>query len=1068
MTLLNGDEKTIKQMAESTRSYVGVQKTSTLIGQEHILAQISLSVNNDKRTTIIYITGEGGVGKTRLLDHVLSTLPGSFKNNVPIAVATQLIDLYHTRNRSVGGLIEAILKSVPSLNKFIYEAPSASSGVIDTLLDAMSRSEQEGVSSAELLSRRQDLTVALIAKINQFTQKERLLLAIDTAERLYSVRDIAQDQLGFSAQRPIVLDWLLQDFLPKIQNTVVLLAGRPQPLNLTAELISIAQRYNHHFLPLQLKGFTETEAVQYVSMIVTQAKQGEITADTFTSQRISTLNEDTSRIIFHSLHGGGNVPYIRPIILALAIDYLAVEGRPLDVFRQSLKTVKQLPDQERRQIEFQLRSEWVSLLIKYRRPVDELVQLLGLLRKGATVELLAHLTDLSVEEVTSGLEKLKYLAFVKTRSGDHRIFLHDEMYELLGEYSLNSVSPTQLEQNYNVLQNYYEALIREKRRRIDDLYQPEAETFKETLPNPDEVRIARADLQDAITEDLYYRLQRDPQQAFQQYVLYIDEALANNDDILNTLLRAELFGYLAEDHPDELNGLRIDEVTADSAVRWVEWLWSQERFDEALALAERLATSDNHLIKPGGMIASRHLDTWHGYVLIYAGRTTQAEKLLTNVVQELQYGIRPEQRTPQLKAILARAYNSLGYLYDREDRPYDAINAYLRAIPLWKSVQLNVEAATTLNNVAFDRARIGAFAAAFGDAKAGLQLREQLGPRMPVGLSFNTLALIELLNNELTAACRDAERALDIFKRIQSSRGQGLALIALAEATRGISHLSVSIQQRISADLLNKSIEYAEDAKIIFTDLVDEPNRKIEALRELGRTYRTWMRLRSMRPKLISENESRTKKYSVEELYELSLAAFEEALSLIGSDKNMRIEFKIAQAFLHYYFALHYHDTDYELSNTYFDIALQQEIEQSIPEDFQKINDPDVVQKSWYWVQSAILQILKGHIAFHKYLLAYQQKNDSAREEMLTSFVSCYFLGLEFHRYFSVHEFRERRIAFNQVYEHISKLQPEQKITVYQLVKELERRYRIKENQSEFHKFLEERFGSQDIFESML
>jgi hypothetical protein len=59
MTLLNGDEKTIKQTEEATRSYIGVQKTSTFIGQEHILAQIALSVNNDKKRQLSTLLVKG-------------------------------------------------------------------------------------------------------------------------------------------------------------------------------------------------------------------------------------------------------------------------------------------------------------------------------------------------------------------------------------------------------------------------------------------------------------------------------------------------------------------------------------------------------------------------------------------------------------------------------------------------------------------------------------------------------------------------------------------------------------------------------------------------------------------------------------------------------------------------------------------------------------------------------------------------------------------------------------------------------------------------------------------------
>ena len=143
---------------------------------------------------------------------------------------------------------------------------------------------------------------------------------------------------------------------------------------------------------------------------------------------------------------------------------------------------------------------------------------------------------------------------------------------------------------------------------------------------------------------------------------------------------------------------------------------------------------------------------------------------------------------------------------------------------------------------------MGAFAAAFEDARSGLRLREQIGPRAPVGLSLNTLASIELSSNELTAARRDGQRALDIFNRINSPRGRGLAFTVLAEANRRASQLITSLQRGTSAIMLERASEYAEGAAAIFTNDVDEPARRMEALREKGRIYRAWARLRYERP----------------------------------------------------------------------------------------------------------------------------------------------------------------------------------------------------------------------------
>jgi tetratricopeptide (TPR) repeat protein len=1040
-------------------AYTGARATPALVGRASILAQIAEEIQQQGATTILYFVGHGGVGKTRLIQHILAT----YAEQEDLMVADRLIDLYHTRNRSIGGLAESILEVIKPVREYMHSRPQGVA--VDKKLEALARAEQEGLSTAELVSRQEELTDPLLAVINQFTQTRRLVLALDTAERLFVARDVAQEKLGLTDQRPIVLDWLLNKFLAKIQNAVILIAGRPEPLNLSEDLRKVAQGPQQLFLPLPLAGLLEEEALTYFEIIREQAAASERPADRQAALMIQQWTLAERQAIFYCLRDDGPAPHIRPILLALAIDHLVVAGRPLPELTCSLAEAMALTDQERRIIEEALGRALIQSLHQYRHPANEIILALGWLRKGADVHLLCKVSsELNEAEVATALAQIRDLSFVKIRPADERIFLHDEIYDLINRFALEQKPPDEPERIYTAIQHHYDELIAAARTAIDELYRPQADTYEETLPDPLQVRLARARLQDAMSESLYYKLRQNAVEAYQYYFLATEEALANNDEILNALLRAELFSFLAERDPkgeqEIIDGLQRAQVVADSAVRWVVWLWSREHFREALALAERLATTMDDLIKPAGVVAEAYLLVWFGFVATYVGNYKLAESRLPDAIHKLTEWGRTQKRTPRWGAILAHAYNSLGYLYARQTRLHEAIDAYKRAIQLWQSVKLRVQEATTLNNIAFARSKIGVFDAAFEDAKAGLRLREQLGPRAPVGLSMNTLALIELSNNELTAARRDADRALQIFERMGSARGRGLALIALSEATRRVSQLLTYLQQGTSAQMLAEAVGYATQAEAIFSTEINEPARRVEALREQGRAYRTWARLRRERPTLISAQESKSGKYALTDLIAFSKQAFAQAHQLAPVNSLAQIELILEEAFLHFYFSLYRGAPAFPKAQQEFDEHYWGAIKKAVPLAYQQIiSTGQPPSRSWYWVQIGIMEVLSGHIAFSA--CSIQQHN----QVTLTDVLEHYFRGLTFHRYFSDFVFQELRLAADQIYENLRELDLAQKHTVYQIVTELEEKYQLPQGHSQLSKFLEDRFGAIDVFE---
>lgn len=1050
--------------------YTGAIATPQLVGRQEILTQVGSAIHSMGASIIVYLVGLGGVGKTRLLKHILDDL----KTNSTLIVARELIDLYHTRNRSVGGLIQSLIDVVRPLWQLVHEQSGETE--MDELLIELSRAEQEGLSAAELLGRRQELTDQLLNTLNHFTQQKRLIIALDTAERLFITPDQAQRELGLAHQRPAILEWLLQDFLPKLENTVILIAGRPEPLNLTVELRQVADAQGQRFLPLPIRGLTENETLAYFEAVIERAKASTNPADQKAALIIQEWSEAQRRTIFHCLYDEGAEPRIRPILLALAIDHLVVAGRPLAELIRPLAEAQTLTESQRRSIEEKLGQMLVIHLHEFRRPADEIILTLGWLRKGANSPLLSKLTELSEAETAQAFHQIRDLSFVKLPDPDGYIFLHDEMYALLQRYSLERRSPPERQRIYLRLQEYYEERIHLARTRIDGIYHPQADTYRETLPDPAEVRRTRAQLQDAMVEDFYYRLRWNPAEAFQRYILYATEALAGGDESLWVLLRAELFDFLAERDPqgqaEVIDGLLRRDVVADSAVRWVMWYWSRDRYRKALVLADRLAGPANHLIKPGGDLAQAHLNVWRGYLNIFAGNYALAEELLTQAITLLQQWAQRQKKTAHWAGILGRAYNALGYLYSRQTRIHPAIDAYLKAIQLWQAVRLAVEEANSLNNRAFDLAKLGEFAAAIAMAKEALSIREQLGPRMPVGLSVSTLALILLMQNDLAGGLRDANRAYEIFERLNSLRGMGLARLARAEAKRRTSGSITTLQQGRTAQFLAEALVDAQAALAIFTpptnadaaatgQWVDEPSRRVEALREQGRIYREWARLRRERPHIVTQAELQSGvKATVEELAHLSELSFQQALAIEPGNSSLALDIQLSRGKLHYYTHCYVNAPNYAEAHANIEHGLLKEIADAIPKEYQRPPTANSkVERVWFLVQAGGLALLRGHLAFNRWL---GNQEDSY---WFAQAIEQYTIALANYHYFSNKTFQEMREALDQIYAQLSNLTLSQKRHAHILIQATEAQYGLGVGKSRMSDFFQQRFGELEDIE---
>ncbi len=1001
--------------------HTGAWATPELVGREAFLEQIHQAVTDTSCSYVIYITGEGGIGKTRLVQYVLENPPTAN----PLVVASRVIDLYHSQVRTLAGLIGAILEVVEPLNEFFKKQVEAEK------LEALARAEQEGLSLAEVISLRKDATEFFLRVFNQFTQHHRVVLALDTAEHLFAHEDPTQKALELEDVYPSLLQWLLDEFLPHIQNTVILLAGRPGPGNLR-EVVSrrLERTSDRSLIVIDLPGLTEVESLRYVRAVIQAAEErGAKDAAEF----IKNWGEDNWRVAFYCLCDDTIPPTVRPILLALAVDYLVIAERPLDSLVMSLEQAQALSNSQREQIRKALQREVVQIIGDKRSPADEVIIALGWLRKGADTDLLARVTERELETIEAALKSVVQLSFIKTRPVDQRIFLHDEMYDALQREFL-ATREAQWRSVAQILQKHYQKQIDKTRHQIAELYQPLEE---KALPASQEVIRTRARLQDALVEDLFYRLRYNAYQGFQKYYLYAEEAIATADESLDTQLRAELMAFLAEQESlgqsVEINGLSRNEVMADAAVRWVKRLINKGDYDRAIQVARSSAMES--LVTPGGIWARADLKAWEALALAYQGNLEEARNLLNEAISSVN---NLEPKSIRENGIRARLYNNLGYVLRALGCYFGAINAYEIALSIWRKIGLGVEEANTLNNLAFVQAEVGHLHVAEQLAKTALALREEAGPRSPVGLSLNTLAHIAIRGNLLITAREYAEHACSLFQLLGEQRGEGLAKTALAEALRRWG------EQKGKIESLQEAIRVAGEAVEIFERL-PAMDRVVEALIEMGCAYRDLAKV--IRGPLRRDQERDTLHITetVEENARKGQQALRRAADIAESRGivGRQIDALVNLAWLHYYVL----EDERALS-------ILQEARELIPQEFYitergrpQIDRGEAVVPTL--MQLGKIELLCGQIRFNEYQ---RQKDQSSLEQAIEHYV----LSLEYDTLASDQVFRDMRRGMDRIYERLSTLSPQEMTDVVKMVGNIKEKYKLRE--SRMQQFLRESY----------
>lgn len=1025
--------------------YVAARITSDLIGRNQEINRILHTAGETAIGQLLYIVGDGGIGKTRLLAHALGVLG----DNQRLHVATQLVDLYHAETSTIEGLLQEIVRVLDEGERFfpgyhtqrrLYE-------------EARVQRPSELAEAAEL---RNAMVAAFQDELQALAHARPVVIGLDTAEKLALQKNPLAAQLGVEEGEADITEWLCT-LLNETARVTILLAGRPRDGALAAELQRRLSPAGYQ--QVWLAGLSEEETLAYFEAVVRELQQSDDEADQRAVRRLDRLPDHFVRTLFYTLCDEGPPPTVRPILLALAIDHLVVAEEILPEFSAELNIAQAFTPAQRAENRDKLGAEVIRMVADRLTPADKLIAFLGWLRKGADKAMAARMSDLSPDAFEAAWAQLQQLSFVKLRLRDDRLFLHDELYEIVQRHS--PAQPGERDRFYTRLAEMYEREIERLRQRIDVLTVP--------LGAPDQSNLVelvrlRSELRGLKVEYIFYRLRQHAGRGFRSYFRVSEEAVAEYDEELGALLRAEMRAFVEEigldHHPQGVQGLRSAEVIADEAVRWIEWLHDSGKNDEAVALARRLqgelfAT----LVEPAGPVAVAELDSWRGLLEAEIGNYAVAESLLTQAITELA----PPGNDARPVAILARAYNNQGYMFSNMGRRHRAIDAYERARPLWRNLKMESQQANTLNNLAFELAQIGDYDRAQSFVRDALRLREKAGPDEPVGYSLNTLAEISIQAFASEIAIEQATRALALFQNLGFARGMAFAHRALAEAKRRASVSPTNVQQRRTETLLNEAEAHAKAALAIFSEKVNEPVRRVWALIELGSVYRDWLRWRQGGPDVpapAGEQPEAMDSRSIEELFQAGVKAFTEAEQAAVEIQQLthRLDALINCAWLlHYYYFDAEHNAVREdgraAVNTLFAAidALFTEAH-GMPAGLtigwlQQAPRDDLLVRRGDW------EALQGELA----LIRFSRTADvaalqTATTHLLVSF-ACY-------HHYSERTTRQLRRARTRIYDVVKRFNPNELVQLYDVVQLVEEQNGL--GASEFYRFLVEQFGPKE------
>jgi hypothetical protein len=810
------------------------EKLSEFVGREPILQDVR-DWMQDGNFHLVFFNGEYGIGKTRLLKRILDLWLRELKYD---SAPSHLIDLYHFRHHSPEGLARAIFKCFEKTDNVHYFYPFM------TAQSGLDRARAAGDSKA-IREQLQKLLDNCVDGLKKMSSEHGVLLLFDTVE-----------QFVYPTGERFAPSWdWLKSWIRDLPRGLVLFAGRPQADILCRQVAT---------LTVALDFFTPKESRDYLLATAKRLSQEKGLSISFDEDGMQRL---------HNLSQG------RPILLALFLELRIRDQRAfVDLSELQTETFEQ---------------KIINYLLS-QPELGETLKAAGRAPKGINAALLARIRGITLREATQALETLASKSFSKTFPDDDRVFLHDDMYDLLEKYVYSGETGTREPQDAaQALYDYYKQTIKQKDAELKDIFASLAQeaNFKQSTDLPEDyipkIHTLEATRQELKTEFIYYRLRHqvgkkgkrevyedDPILAgLKMYYRFGHEAATSNNDEVLIPLQIELtnFWLILRDtnlwklfswlHPEDRNFwktfteglLLIHEV-------WLKVATGQPYLDDITILEENLSAIPD-ITSDQKMILLALLETWLGTGILFSRGAKKEEfersnQTLTRAINSI-YDVAVDQRLGWFKdVIISLAYRQRAYSYRIRGALKNAIEDFKEGLRFSRSIGFFHEEATSRNDFGFAQMLAGIFQSAFENQWDGLQLRYRVAIGHRIALSYSSLAQYFIATGAYEEARKHALYAIKIASAVGFRRGLGFGNLALAESTRRFAFSAQGPSNQ--AEYLQEAQRSIDDA-IYLLDQIGEGARIIDAKLELACLYRDQIRLEvdSSKKKILFEKSNK-------------------------------------------------------------------------------------------------------------------------------------------------------------------------------------------------------------------
>lgn len=681
-----------------------MSKRLEFVGHTESLADVMSLVQTSGSRHVICVDGPGGIGKTRFLQEVQRLCGDDAGVRDGEILVTDIVDFD-----------ERALKIARSFGRRVAHQLSAEAfdAYFEKSLDAFRR-QRENVRPQDQEQDRREALNAFIACFNTFTADQRVVLLIDTTEKIPEPNPLN----GFED-----VSVYLNELIVQARNTVFILAGRDAARRAAA----LAPKLGEDVILIRLQPLSYTESKEYVNR---KTQQLNIRPDWALTEKLVWLSQG------------------KPLLLDLAVEALSrgLSRQSLWLREMDPQQLSMLSDEDRAEKLQAFEGQLVQHITQIRSDMERLLLMMARVYPLRT-EMMMDLLKVPPATADMLFERAQAYVFVKPLPDD-QISLHDEMRRMVRDYVWPDVDPSgdRRREESRLAAGYLSRRLADVARQITELESQINDAHRRQDAEA-ELRLVMA--QEVLEETfiplyqqlLFHTMFVDKAEGLEVFITYFEQSTQIYRFQFREALLAEIDKYRDDLEAEQVNAVKI---------RRVKFLLDRRAYREGCELATELLAAP-------ALSPVERIDA-----LIQRANFRVRLGDRAGGVADLDAAVKLSE-AEELPQWLVRALNGRGWAYRNQGDYDEALADYHRAYALSIHLQDVRRTAYTLNNMAHIHAILGNRDTAINSAQEALSIWREEGFGRGMGITYANLGDIYRHFGEIDKAIEANALAYRIF-----------------------------------------------------------------------------------------------------------------------------------------------------------------------------------------------------------------------------------------------------------------------------------------------------------------